>query len=50
MKEIIIELIAITLIWIAIGYKREVEIKLFHKHWFVQLALVVVAVVMLKAL
>jgi len=54
MTEVIkwtIELIAILLIWLAVGYKRKNHLTPFtDKSWWVQFILIVVAVILIKNL
>ncbi len=47
--KFIIELIAILLIWIAVGYKREKEyLPFYNKEWWLQFAMIFIAVAILK--
>ena len=49
--KFIIELIAISLIWIAVNYKRKEEgTPVVNKEWWLQVSLRVIAVVIIKNL
>tara|TARA_R110000737_G_scaffold230284_1_gene243827 strand:+ start:197 stop:370 length:174 start_codon:yes stop_codon:yes gene_type:complete len=49
--KFVIQLIAILLIWVAVGYKRKNKFTPFvNKEWWLQFILIVIAVVIIKNL